>query len=57
MDSRPGKSQTPESSAFKSSEYEQGLRVLARIIARIHTQRATKKLEGKDGLFKGDPSP
>jgi hypothetical protein len=44
--------------AFSPDDYRlQGLRVLARIIARVHIQRMTKKLEGRDGPFKGEPSP
>lgn len=50
--------ETPTLDAFSSDDYQQqGLRVLARIIARVHMQRATKKLEGRDGPFKGEPSP
>jgi hypothetical protein len=48
---------TRQSDDFASGDHELGLRVLARIIARVHVRRITKKLEGKDELFKGDPSP
>jgi len=50
--------ETLSSDAFPPADYQlQGLRVLARIIARVHIQRMTKKLEGGDGPFKVEPSP
>jgi hypothetical protein len=49
--------ETPSLDALSPDDYrQQGLKVLARIIARIHMQRATKNLEGSDGPSKGKPS-
>ena len=41
-----------QSNASALSDYELGLRILARIIARRHTQRITAKPESRDGASK-----
>jgi hypothetical protein len=44
VDKQAGKAQTPESYALTSSDYQQqGLRILARIIARVHMQRTANE--------------
>ena len=52
MDKQAGKAQVQQSNALTSSDYEQGLKVLARIIVRIHMQRTANKLGNKDGFQK-----
>jgi len=54
MDKQAGKAQVQQSNALTSIDYdyEQGLKVLARLIVRIHMQRTTNKLGNKDGFPK-----
>lgn len=48
MDNKAGKAQTPESYALTPSDYQQGFRVLARIIARVHMKRMANRKVNKD---------
>lgn len=48
MDNKAGKAQTPESYALTSNDYEPGLKVLARIIARVHMKRTANRRVIKD---------
>jgi hypothetical protein len=57
MDNQANKASVPQIDIIGSDDYERGLRVLARIIARVHVRRITKKFEGRAEPFKGEPSP
>jgi len=41
-----------QGNALESGDYELGLRVLARLIARIHMERTAKRRVNKDGFPK-----
>lgn len=50
MDIKADEAQSHQTDAPMSSDYEQvGLRVLARIIARLHMEKALNKKESADG--------
>jgi len=52
MDKQSGKAQVRQSGAINPGDYERGLNVLARLIARVHIQRAAKTLGNRDDLSK-----
>jgi hypothetical protein len=52
MDNQTSKAPVPQSDVINSGDYERGLEVLARIIARAHIKKMANKLGDKDEFLR-----